>query len=171
MSLLAHAGSGMVNTWGFAYVGGVVGLISSALYYVHRSVLLRSGAGPATRFSMRWIVPIGFVAGISIGLGTGRLLASALDAPPTADELVTDVCRAMSQGDPAAFADVHDDLEHFTADTDAPLVAAAHDALDRAIVVSPDRIGAEAHRLVAALAPSVDGSGSPCSATEPVLVD
>lgn len=171
MSLLAHAGSGLVNTWGFAYVGGVVGLISSALYYVHRSVLLRSGTGPAPRFSMRWIVPIGFVAGISIGLGTGRLLASALDAPPTADELVTDVCRAMGAGDPGAFADVHDDLEHFTSDTDAPLVAAAHEALDRAIVASPDRIDAEAHRLVAALDAATDPAGSPCARAEPVLVD
>lgn len=171
MSLVAHAGSGLVNTWGFAYVGGVVGLISSALYYVHRSVLLRSGTGPEPRFSMRWIVPIGFVAGISIGLGTGRLLASAFEAPPTADELVTDVCRAVTAGHRDAFADVHDDLEHFTSDTDAPLVAAAHEALDRAIVASPDQISVEAHRLVAALDPSADGSGSPCATAELGLVD
>lgn len=89
MSLLAHAGSDVVNTWGFAYVGGVVGLITSSLYCVHRSVALRSADGAAPTFPMRWIVPIGFVAGISIGLGTGRLLESTFEAPPAADETTT----------------------------------------------------------------------------------
>ncbi len=95
MSLLAHAGSGIVNTWGFAYVGGVVGLITSSLYYVHRSVARRSEGGEAPTLPMRWIVPIGFAAGISIGLGTGRLLESTFEAPPP-DEAATVLVRVLA---------------------------------------------------------------------------
>ena len=34
MNLLGHSGADLINTWGFAYVGGVIGLFSLSLLYV-----------------------------------------------------------------------------------------------------------------------------------------
>lgn len=166
MSLLAHAGSGLVNTWGFAYVGGVIGLFAAALYFVHRTIAIRaSSPQPANRSGpFRAIVPLGFVCGVFIGLGTGRLLESAIETTPTASELFQQICVAAESGRPDAFDAVHDDIDHYAGDQSNKTIARAHTNLDTAIVNKPEAILTEITRLLTTLnTPGSNTGASPCS--------
>ncbi len=48
MSLLARASAGVINTWGFAYVGGIVGLFNVSLLSVEERVEANTRRPPAT---------------------------------------------------------------------------------------------------------------------------
>lgn len=160
VSLIAHAGGGFINTWGFAYVGGVVGFFTSALFYVHRTITLRAANSPAQSYPFRWIVPVGFLAGISIGLGLGQLLESTFESAPTADELVGQLCRTIP-GREGAFDPLHADINHFIADNDNPSVMTAHDALDAAIAQDREVSPAVA-KMIAALDASSTSQNPTC---------
>lgn len=78
--MLAH-GNDLINTWGFAYTGGVIGTFATALWLVHHDLRRKSDTGdgstPSARLP-RWLVLVGLIGGISIGLGVGRLLDGAI---------------------------------------------------------------------------------------------
>lgn len=140
MTLVAHAGSGIVNTWGFAFVGSVLGIFTTSLFFVHRTVTLRAERGSTTaEYPFRWIILAGFVGGISIGLGTARLLDAMLEDTPTAADLVRELCTAADSGRPDAFDDVHIRLVHYTDDTGDAVVVEAHTRLDLAVARAPDQ--------------------------------
>jgi hypothetical protein len=82
MSVLAHGSTGLINTWGFAYVGGIVGLFVVSLLYVKARVELRTS--PSGRVSVGQLIAaigpiaivVGGVCGVSLGLGLANVLES-----------------------------------------------------------------------------------------------
>lgn len=167
MSLLAHTGSGLINTWGFAYVGGVISLVTAALYYVHRTIAHRASSprSASRSYPFRAIVPLGFVCGVSIGLGSGRLLESAIDTAPNTAELVQEICAAAATDQPGAFDAIHDDIEHYAADRSDNAVTQAHTNLDNAIANNPERLPTEIMRLLATLDTADSSAAAPTCPT------
>lgn len=76
MSLLAHVESAGVNVWGFAYVGGIVGLFASGLYFVQRRLAPTADTAPSTKLASigRLIVVVGALTGAGLGLGIGLII-------------------------------------------------------------------------------------------------
>ncbi len=109
MSLFAHVGPGEINTWGFAYAFGVVGLISSSLLYVRGTVENRA-ARPSRAPIAQTIAAIGPVAiviggvcGVSFGLGFARIIDSVFLENAAVAEFVDDAwacCSAESEAFP-----------------------------------------------------------------------
>lgn len=146
--VLAHSGAGLVNTWGFAYVGGVLGVFSAALIFVKGSIptsraATHTGESRLARLSRpsrpsrpsRFIIVIGAVSGVSMGLGVGRLLESWLTDTPQVTELVSALCAASTEGpDWAALSARHDDITHVIDDLSLESAAAAHQRLDVAML-------------------------------------
>ncbi len=81
MSVLAHGSAGLINTWGFAYVGGIVGLFVVSLLYVKARVEPRTPSGRASIGQLiaaigPMAIVVGGVCGVSLGLGLANVLES-----------------------------------------------------------------------------------------------
>ncbi|MGE3449735.1 MAG: hypothetical protein AB7H92_19370 [Microbacteriaceae bacterium] len=78
VTVLAHAG-GAIDTWGFAYAGGVIGAVVTSLWLVRHDVVHTrdTDPGPRRRLSRSWVL-VGLVCGVSLGLGVGRALDHVL---------------------------------------------------------------------------------------------
>jgi hypothetical protein len=131
MSVLAHGGTGIINTWGFAYVGGIVGLFSVSLLYVKSKVSTsnRDTPGRAGLASLGPVVIlVGGICGVSLGLGTATILNNQLDGDVEVSEVVAALCERRAA--PLDFDDgeLHADIEHLIDDLDAPGARAAHQA-------------------------------------------
>lgn len=134
MMLLAHIDAGIINTWGFAYVGGIIGLFSVSLLYVKAKIVERSnGAGETTKRSSLsvlgpGVIAIGGVCGVSLGLGTAGVLERAVGDDVDVSSVVLRLC------DPAdepivEDQDLHEDIEHAVDDLDAVAARAVHSEL------------------------------------------
>lgn len=140
--LLAHVSTGIINTWGFAYVGGIVGLFSVSLLYVKGKVTDRSsGVGqPSKRSGLAALGPgvivAGGVCGVSFGLGGASLVERLFFDDVDVVAVVSQLCDPAY--DPsAADPTLHDDIEHLADDLDATTARGVHrelhdDALDPA---------------------------------------
>jgi hypothetical protein len=111
MSLLAHGGAGIINTWGFAYVGGIIGLFGASLLYVNAKVNRRADVPPNSTTSAivslgPAVIVVGGVCGVSLGLGFGGLLNSALIEDADVEAVLTELCdrRSSQLGRAAAYA-------------------------------------------------------------------
>ncbi|MGD9999593.1 MAG: hypothetical protein AB7H92_19210 [Microbacteriaceae bacterium] len=73
MTVLAHAGT--IDTWGFAYAGGVIGAVVTSLWLVRHDVVHTRDTEPGSggRLPRSWVL-VGLVCGVSLGLGVGRTL-------------------------------------------------------------------------------------------------
>lgn len=134
MTLLAHAGDGLINTWGFAYVGGIIGLFSVSLLYVKGKVIDRSGmtGQRAKRSGLAALGPgvivVGGVCGASFGLGASSLVESQFFDDVELSDVVERLCNTSY--DPAA-ADraLHDDIAHVVEDLEAVSALGVHSEL------------------------------------------
>ncbi|WP_040495351.1 hypothetical protein [Ilumatobacter nonamiensis] len=131
MNLLAHAGAGIINTWGLAYVGGVIGLFSVSLLYVKGKVTERSTVPGQTpkRSGLAALGPgvifVGGVCGVSLGLGIGSFLERQFFDDVQVSEVVSELCD--STRDPlVADATLHDEVEHVIGDLDASAAQSVH---------------------------------------------
>ncbi|MEP1122804.1 MAG: hypothetical protein ABJH68_02800 [Ilumatobacter sp.] len=131
MTLLAHAGAGLINTWGFAYVGGIIGLFSVSLLYVKGKVT--EGSSIAGRPSRRsglavlgpGVIVVGGVCGVSFGLGAGSLLERQFFDDVEVSSVVERLCETSY--DPAvAELSLHDDIGHVADDLDAATAQGVH---------------------------------------------
>jgi hypothetical protein len=165
VTVLGHA-EGPIDVWGFAYAGGVIGIVATALWLVHQAVARSTDperAVDVVRRLPRWLVLVGFVCGVSIGLGTGRVLDHLFADPLDPAEVATRLCDAAAapSGD---FRAVHDDLDHLAADLDSADLARAHDLLDAAVAngASAAAVEAATAEVVRQLEPSAS-----CAAAAP----
>lgn len=131
MTLLAHAGAGLINTWGFAYVGGIIGLFSVSLLYVKGKVTEQSSTAgqPSKRSGLAALGPgvivIGGVCGVSFGLGTGSLLERQFFDDVEVSSVIERLCQTPY--DPAvANQALHDDIGHVADDLDAATARGVH---------------------------------------------
>jgi len=92
MSLLADAGAAEVNIWGFAYVGGIIGLFGSALYFVQRRLASTADTAPPTKLASigRLIVVVGALTGAGLGLGTGLIVQAVRSDPHSETTIVVE---------------------------------------------------------------------------------
>lgn len=131
MTVLAHTGAGLINTWGFAYVGGIIGLFSVSLLYVKGKVAERSSlAGqPSKRSGLAALGPgvivVGGVCGVSFGLGTGSLLERQFFDDVEVSSVVERLCETSY--DPLVVDQaLHDDIGHVADDLDAATARGVH---------------------------------------------
>jgi hypothetical protein len=135
VSLLAHGGAGIINTWGFAYVGGIIGLFSLSLLYVKATLEQRNdpsrpnsltaaivSIGPA-------VIVIGGVCGVSLGLGIGGLLDDAFGDDADVSAVLTELCDLRTSGPGPLASGLHDDVAHAIDDLDIVSAEPAHRAL------------------------------------------
>lgn len=153
MSLLGHAAAGVINTWGFAYVGGIIGLFSVSLLYVKGKVDERPSTSRRSPKRSRLaalgpgVIVVGGLCGVSFGLG----VASALERQFVDDIDVSDVVSRLCASDPGKLVEtdaLHDDIEHVVDDLDLVSASGVHSDLhderspaDRELLV--DRLVAE----------------------------
>lgn len=114
MTLVAHT-AGLIDAWGFAYVGSVLGAVVSGLWIVRSEIGDRSSRA---RYQVpRWTILVGFVCGGSLGLGSARMLEHALSDPPNAASVAREVCAAGAAADVAVrLSRVHADIDHIARD-------------------------------------------------------
>ena len=132
--MLAH-GDGLINAWGFAYTGGVVGAIVTALWLVHHDVARSprtERVGASVGRLPRWLVLVGLVCGISLGFGGSRLIDRTLQDTPDPLDVATRLCDAAAN-QPDELVNVHSDLEHVVNDLGSPDLERAHTSLDVAL--------------------------------------
>lgn len=145
MTLLAHLDAGLINTWGFAYTGGIIGLFTMALLYVKGRVADGSTRSSATRSKLAVLGPgviaAGGVCGVSLGLGIAGLLERTLVDEVDIASVVERLCAPGAEG-----ADLHDDIVHAIDDLSAEDAGAAHLELHAGL-----RTGDAVDRLVLAL--------------------
>lgn len=144
MSLLAHGGTGLINTWGFAYVGGIIGLFSVSLLYVKGKVSEHSSsAGQSPRRSALaalgpGVIVVGAVCGVSFGLGAAGVLERQFVDDIEPADVVARLCR--SDSDAGAETEVlHDDIEHVIDDLEAVAASGVHAELHDERLRAPDR--------------------------------
>lgn len=143
VSLLAHGGAGVINTWGFAYVGGIIGLFSLSLLYVkatleQRNDPSRPGSLTAAIASIGpTVIVIGGVCGLSLGLGIGGLLDDAFSDDADLSAVLTDLCDLRASGPGPLASGLHDDVAHVIDDGDIVSAEPAHRALHDS-AVAPD---------------------------------
>lgn len=127
MTLLAHIDAGLINTWGFAYVGGVIGSFTMALLYVSGRVNEGSAGrtSPPARSRLAVLGPgviiVGGVCGISLGLGIAGLLERTLVDEVDVAAVVERLCGPVAENE-----ELHDDIEHAVDDLGAELARVAH---------------------------------------------
>ena len=127
MSVLAHGGAGIINTWGFAYVGGVIGLFSVALLYVTGKLATNERSRTAGLASLGPVVIfVGGLCGVSLGLGIATIIASQLEDDVEANEVVAAPCERRAEQPDFDDGDLHDDIEHLIDDLHASDARAAH---------------------------------------------
>lgn len=138
VSLIAHSSAGVINTWGFAYVGGIVGLFSVSLLYVKARIEPRSAT--SGRVSIvhligavgPWAIAIAGVCGASLGLGFASLLDSQFFEAAEVDDVVEELCNVRLVGHSPLSSALHDDLDHVIDDLDATVAEQPHRALHEA---------------------------------------
>lgn len=134
MSLLAHGGAGIINTWGIAYVGGIIGLFSASLLYVSAKVNRRADAPPNSPTSAiaslgPAVIVVGGVCGVSLGLGIGGLLDSVLTEDADVDAVLTELCDLRSTQPIGLPPALHDDVVHAIDDLEIVSAEPVHRAL------------------------------------------
>lgn len=144
VTLLAHAGAGLINTWGFAYVGGIIGLFSVSLLYVRGKVTEQSSiAGNSSKRSGLaalgpGVIVVGGVCGVSFGLGVGTLLERQFFDDIEVSSVVARLCETSY--DPAvADQALHEDIGHVADDLDAVTARGVHRELHNGSLPAADR--------------------------------
>lgn len=127
VSVLAHRGAGIINTWGFAYVGGVIGLFSVSLLYVKSKLAANERSRTAGLASLGPVViVVGGLCGVSLGLGIATILDSLLeDDEVEASEVDAALCDRRAEQPGFDDGDLHVDIEHLIDDLDAAVARAA----------------------------------------------
>lgn len=167
MTILAHLDAGLINTWGFAYVGGIIGLFTVALLYVKGTVGDgSSGAGngaPQSSLALlgRGVIVVGGLCGVSLGLGIAGLLERAFVDDIDVSSVVQRLCEPGAED-----RDLHDDIEHAIDDLDAEAARAAHRDLHAGPTIGPD-FDMSVDRLVMALTSADGNTVESCAASEP----
>lgn len=161
MSVLAHGGAGIINTWGFAYVGGVIGLFSVSLLYVKSKLATNERSRTAGLASLGpVVVVVGGLCGVSLGLGIATILDSLLeDDEVEASEVVAALCERRAEQPGFDDGDLHDDIEHLIDDLDAAVARAAHAAAHDA---GPSDSAASVGRLIDEIVTAANGRTAPC---------
>ncbi len=174
MSLVAHGGADLINTWGFAYVGGVIGLFSLSLLYVKAKVDVRSDLSGAATLARAVaslgpaVIVVGGVCGMSLGLGVAGLLDSAFErADP--NDVVAELCdlRTIGPGEPAP--GLHEEVLHVIDDSNLTAAETPHRALHAmaaAPETTPQEWTAAINDLASVLTDSDPGPGPPCGRAE-----
>lgn len=156
VSLLAHGGTGIINTWGFAYVGGVIGLFTVSLLYVKSKLTTNDRSQRAGLASLGPVaILIGGLCGVSLGLGTATILDSQLDDDVEASEVVAALCERRAAQPDFDDGELHDDIEHLIDDLDAPSARAAHQT---AHDVAPSDTATSVGRLIDELVTAANGN-------------
>lgn len=170
MTLLAHGGAGVVNTWGIAYTFGVIGLFSVSLLYVKGKVTERTAVdGPVPKRSLLaaigpGAIAVGGVCGVSIGLGIAGIAEPFFEHDVEVTEVVAALCQTVD--DPSAInASLHDDIEHVIDDLDDDASRSVHQQLHDT-AVTPDEPSAVVDRLMVALTVADGQPTTPCEAQE-----
>ena len=138
MSLVAHAGADLINRWGFAYVGGVIGMFSLALLYVKAKVDQRTdSAGPnawarAIASLGPVVILVGGVCGVSMGLGIAGVLDTTLGGDANLSDVLADLCDLRFTEPQEPRAALHDGVVHVIDDLDLAAAAPEHRALHAA---------------------------------------
>ena len=136
--MLAHGSTEAINTWGFAYTGGIMGLFVLSLLYVKTRVTRR--AEPERPVTMAdgiasfgpSVIAVGGVCGVSLGLGIATVLGTVFVNDDVVDDVLIALCDLRGAEPVELSADLHDDVEHAVDDLDAPAASAAHRALHEA---------------------------------------
>ena len=164
MSMLAHVGSGAINTWGFAYVGGIIGLVSVSLLYVSARVT-PPVANPGRVSIARRVaaigplaIAIGGVCGVSIGLGIAGALDDRFSETVDVNEVIHDLSELRVRPPGPLGSRLHDDVDHVITDLDAVDAEAAHRSLHEA-AASPETSQLEWNRAIDELMDSLDRAG------------
>lgn len=132
MSVLAHGGAEVINTWGFAYVGGIIGLFSMSLVFVKARVNARSGRHPSNWLVQslasfgRPVIVVGGVCGVSLGLGIAGLLGTIFVDDEDVDGVVAQLCELGRSAPGELPSDLHDDVVHVIEDGELRAAAVAH---------------------------------------------
>ena len=135
VSLVAHGGADLINTWGFAYVGGIIGLFSLSLLYVKAKVDQRTDQTGATTLPRAVaslgpaVIVVGGVCGVSLGLGIAGLLDSAFESAEV-DDVVAELCDLRTSGPTELPPALHDDILHVIDDNDLAAAEPRHSAFD-----------------------------------------
>lgn len=165
MTILAHLDAGLINTWGFAYVGGIIGLFTVALLYVKGTLgdgSSRAGDGaPRSTLAVfgRGVIVVGGLCGVSLGLGLAGLLERAFVDDVDVSSVVQRLCEPGAED-----RDLHDDIEHAIDDLDAEAVRAAHRDLHAGPSIGPE-FEASVDRLVMALTAADGDPVESCAAS------
>ena len=123
MTLLAHGGAGVVNTWGIAYTFGIIGLFSVSLLYIKGKVTERTAVNAPLRSGRYWLrsAPASLR---SAGSAESRS-AWASQGSPNRSSITTSRSPKSSPScaktidDPSAIdGALHDDIEHVIDDLD-----------------------------------------------------
>ena len=168
MSLLAHGAAGLINTWGFAYVGGIVGLFSVSLLYVKGKVvdeqITNERAGRRSKLAALGpgVIAVGGVCGVSFGLGTAGVLDRIVDDHVEVSEIVAELCSRPTELTLKMDDDLHDDIDHAIDDLDATAAGGAHRELHADNLTEPDRT-ALVDRLVNELS---EANGTPVTSCD-----
>lgn len=128
MSLIAHGAAGFINTWGFAYVGGIIGLFSVSLLYVKGKVVDRENGARKSWLAALGpsVIAVGGVCGVSLGLGIAVVLDRVIVDDVAVAEVVSELCLRSRDSAPVEDSELHDDLDHAIHDLNAALAAGAH---------------------------------------------
>ncbi len=174
MSLVAHGGADLINTWGFAYVGGVIGLFSLSLLYVKAKVDVRSdpsGANARARAVASLgpaVIVVGGVCGVSLGLGVAGLLDSAFESADVND-VVAELCDLRTFGPSEPTPGLHEEVLHVIDDSDLTAAQTPHRALHM-MAASPETTPQEwiaaIDHLASVLTDSDPGPGPRCGRPE-----
>ena len=171
MSLVAHGGADLINTWGFAYVGGVIGLFSLALLYVKATVDQRADPGGPNTWARATaslgpaIILVGGACGVSLGLGIAGILQTTLSEDAAVGDVLDELCELRSTGPQEPPPALHDDVLHVIADLDRASAEPAHRALHD-VATSPNATVQEwassIDRFAASLAPNSTDAERTC---------
>ncbi len=171
--MLAHGGTEAVNTWGFAYVGGVIGLFSLSLLYVKGRLDQRDRPRtntPAVSIASLGpsMIVVGGVCGVSLGLGVAGLLNDVVDEDVNVDDIVMELCDMRTSGSYELSSGLHRDVVHAIDDLDLAAADGAHRTLHN-VATSPAAAEADwvesIDQLAAAFVASDDGTARACSGT------
>lgn len=168
LALLAHGG--LINPWGLAYTGGVIGTVTTALWIARHNVALNTDAPRRARLP-RWFIPVGFACGVSLGLGVGGLLERLFATTPDALGVARQLCDLTEPTDETA--ELHEDLDHLADDLEHGPLARAHADLHAAATTADSQAAAAA--IIRQLEHAADmpagaacapGAGGDCASAE-----
>lgn len=137
MSLLAHSTAGVINTWGFAYTGGIIGILSVSRLYVKARVEQPSATPGRTPVSQRiaatgpMAILVGGVGGPSLGFGLAGVVDRQLFEDAPFNEVVDECALRLAPAAPVS-STLHDDVDHVISDLKASDAEPAHRAFHAA---------------------------------------